>query len=392
MKLAVDSRIHISDITKEVLEYCHKELFFTNPQLQRMKAMGFWTGNIQKNIQLFTKKGNEYILPMGCLKDIWQLYPRKEDYYVNFGVHNKIEYPKLKFELYPYQQKAVDYMVNCKRGILQAPCGSGKSICAVEMVRRIGYKSLVIVQTMEILNQFKDYFLNVMNLPKEDIGIIANGKVDIGNKVTLALRQTLCNVDLLQYKYEWGCIIGDECQNICSNPTKITQYEKILNNLAAEYRIFLSATPERMDNMTKAMYSLCGKVEYIISKEDVQDKTIKAKIKPIYTEYKIGRESQKFDGTIDYSKLPTNIANDKDRNKLIIDLLKKEKDNYCLILSDRLEGLEYLHSQLGGVFINGKMTSKAAKKEREEAIEKMRNKQEHYLFATYSLAKERIRY
>lgn len=57
--------------------------------------------------------------------------------------------------------------------------GSGKSICAVEMIRRIGYKALVIVQSMEILNQFKDYFLNVMGLPKEDIGIIANGKVEV---------------------------------------------------------------------------------------------------------------------------------------------------------------------------------------------------------------------
>lgn len=60
---------------------------------------------------------------------------------------------------------------------------------------------------MEILNQFKDYFLNVMGLDKEDIGIVAAGKVNIGSKITLALRQTLCNIDLLQYKYEWGCII-----------------------------------------------------------------------------------------------------------------------------------------------------------------------------------------
>lgn len=65
-------------------------------------------------------------------------------------------------------------MVSYKRHV-----GSGKSICAVEMIRRIGYKALVIVQSMEILNQFKDYFLNVMGLPKEDIGIIANGKVEV---------------------------------------------------------------------------------------------------------------------------------------------------------------------------------------------------------------------
>lgn len=55
----------------------------------------------------------------------------------------------------------------------------GKSICGVEIVRQIGYKSLIITQTAEILNQFKEYFLKVMGLPKEDIGIIANGKVEI---------------------------------------------------------------------------------------------------------------------------------------------------------------------------------------------------------------------
>lgn len=184
-------------------------------------------------------------------------------------------------------------------------------------------------------------------------------------------------------------LYGDECQNIISNPTKISQYEKILNNLVAEYRIFLSATPKRMDGMTKAMFALCGKIEHIISKEDVKDKTIKAVIKPIRTSFVIPKEATRWDGVINYSVLPTFIATDEARNNIIIDLLKKEKDNYCLILSDRLEGLEYLHSQVGGLFINGKMTSKKAKEERQQAIEKMRNKEEHFLFATFGLARER---
>lgn len=131
-----------------------------------------------------------------------------------------------------------------------------------------------------------------------------------------------------------------------------------------------------------------NKVKYRIPEEAIQDKIIKAKVQPIYTNYEISRDSLKFDGTIDYSKLPTNMAIDDSRNKFIANLLKQEKDNYCLVLSDRLEGLEILHDKIGGLFINGKMTSKAAKKEREEAIEKMRNKEEHYLFATFSLARE----
>ena len=170
--------------------------------------------------------------------------------------------------------------------------------------------------------------------------------------------------------------------------TKCTQYSKILNNLAAEYRYAVSATAYRVDGLTRAMYSLLNTIKYEIPEESIQDKIIKAIVKPVYTKYEIPIGAQKFDGTILYTKLSSNIAVNEERNKLILNLLKKEKDNYCLILSDRLEGLEILHNEIGGLFINGNMTSKKAKQEREEAIEKMRNKEEHYLFATYNLARE----
>lgn len=184
-------------------------------------------------------------------------------------------------------------------------------------------------------------------------------------------------------------LYGDECQNIVSNPTKITQYEKILNNLASEYRIFLSATPKRSDGMTKAMFALCGKIEHIISKDEVKDKTIKAVVKPVRTNFSIPTSALRYDGVIEYSKLSTILSIDKERNDLILNILNKEKDKYCLVLSDRLEGLEYLHNKFGnGVFINGKMTSKKAKEERKQAIEDMRNKKEHILFSTFALSKE----
>ena len=186
-----------------------------------------------------------------------------------------------------------------------------------------------------------------------------------------------------------GTIVVDEGQNVGGSVTKVSQYSKILNNLAAEYRYSVTATGYRVDGLTRCMYSLLNTIKYEIPEDSIQDKIIKANVKPIRTSYEIPSECTKWDGTILYSILATNIATNKDRNRLIIDLLKKEKNNYCLILSDRLEGLELLHNEIGGLFINGGMTSKKSKKEREEAIEKMRNKQEHYLFASYSLARER---
>lgn len=393
MKIKVDSVIEIIEPNQEIMNYCKKFLTLKNPEIQKKQAMGFWTGNLKPTIYLYAKRNNNIIIPIGCLDDIWNIYPIIKDYEINFGKHEKIEFPELSFEPYEYQEKAIKAMIKAKRGILKANCGSGKSICAINIIQRLGYKAIIIVQTMEILNQFKEYCLNVMNLKTNEIGIIAAGKVEIGEKVTIALRQTLCKIDLLKYKFEFNTIICDECQNISSNPSCITQYEKILNNLAAEYRISLSATPRRNDGLTNSMFALCGKIKHEITSEEVADKTIKAQIQPIYTNYKMPYVCQKSDGTLDYVKMPTALATNIDRNRIILELLKQNKENYCLILSDRLEGLKLLQEELGeGMMIDGSMTSKKAKQQREESIQKMREKKEHFLFASFSLARERIRY
>lgn len=137
------------------------------------------------------------------------------------------------------------------------------------------------------------------------------------------------------------------------------------------------------------MYALINKVKYEIKEEEIADKIIKAQIQPIHTSFEIPVYAQKVDGTLDYVKLPTVLAEDKNRNEIILKLLEENKDNYCLILSDRLTGLKYLHDKLAqGLIIDGSQTSKKAKKEREEAIDKIRNKEEHFLFATLQLARE----
>lgn len=389
MKIKVDSKIYIENPSKEIIEYCKKELTIVNPEIQRKQAMGFWAGNLPKYIKMYSKNGNDLILPIGCIDDIWSIYPVKGNYEINFGNHDKLIFPKNKLKPYDYQEKAIQEMIKSKRGILNARCGSGKSIMSLEIIRRIGYKALIICHTKELLNQFLSYLKDDLGLVKGEYGVIANGKIEIGDYVTVALRQTLVNIDLLQYKYEWGTIVVDEVHNVCGNVTYVSQYQKILSNLAAEYRYGLSATAFRSDGLTKCMYALTNKIRYVVDEDDIADKIIKAKIQPIYTDYEIPTSCLKTDGTLDYSKIPTELALDEERNKQILEILKENNNNYNIILSDRLDGLRYLHEQLGeGLMIDGSQTTKKAKQEREQAIEKMRNKEEHYLFATLQLAKE----
>lgn len=240
MKIQIDSQIRIKDIDKITEKFIKDELEIVNPEIQKKKAMGFWTGQIPKTLKAYSKNGSDYIIPIGEINNIWKLHPIKEDYVINFGKHDKLNFPECNVKLYGYQEKAVQEMIKAKRGILSSKCGSGKSIMLLEIIRRIGFKALIICEKKEILKQFEDYLKTNFGMNKGQYGIIAEGKVEIGEFVTIGLRQTLARIDLSQYKFEFGTIAVDECQNVGGSVTKCTQYSKILNNLAAEYRYGVS--------------------------------------------------------------------------------------------------------------------------------------------------------
>ena len=139
---------------------------------------------------------------------------------------------------------------------------------------------------------------------------------------------------------------------------------------------------------------LLGDIKYTVPDGAVKDKTMQVQIQRIDTCLDIPMSALDTDGTINYTKLITSLAMGTHRNDIIYDKLMKNSAHYNLILSDRLDQLHYLYSQLPptlkeqSAVIDGKMTSKEAKAEREQAIEDMRTGKKHFLFDSYKLAKE----
>lgn len=122
MKIQIDSQIRISDISKEVEKFIKKELEIPNPEIQKKQAMGFWCGNIPKTLKAYSKNGNDYIVPIGEIDNIWKLHPIKKDYTIDFGKHDKLNFPESTLKLYDYQEKAVQEAIKFKRGILSSKC------------------------------------------------------------------------------------------------------------------------------------------------------------------------------------------------------------------------------------------------------------------------------
>lgn len=387
MKIIVDNIIRIINAEPIIEKYCKTNLEIDNPQYAQNERLGFPTYNIPRRLYWYEKHGNDYILPFGCFKDIYKLYPIKEDYSLKC-LNPNIIYYKSNIKLFNYQEKAKNEALKSKNGVIVMPAGSGKTQTALQLISELGLKTLWITHTYDLLNQSFDRAKS--NLEDVGLGKIAAGKIDIGTHITFATVQTLVKLDLSQFKNEWDCIVVDEGHRICGTPAQLGMFYKVINALSCRYKYALTATPFRnIKGTEKALFSLIGPIICEVPKEVVSERTIKAEIQPIYTDFKIPRDAKKTDGTIDYSKLTTFLSEDEDRNEIILDILKECKNNYTLVLGDRLTQLSYLQEKIGyGVKIDGTMTSKKKKAQREQYIQDMRDGKENLLFATYGLAKE----
>lgn len=92
-----------------------------------------------------------------------------------------------------YQKEAVDVALMKKIGILSMPTGSGKTLIVAEIIRQTGYKTLFVVDKIELLRQTKKVFEESLGVK---IGIVGGGEVDIKD-ITITTIQTA--VRMLDY-------------------------------------------------------------------------------------------------------------------------------------------------------------------------------------------------
>lgn len=391
MKVTISNEISIQDPSPELLAWIRKNLNIANPEYGKKLRMGLWIGNTPAQISLYRVDGNIIFVPCGVGKHIRKFLTPDTDVLQDLADNGILKYDG-EIPLYDYQDDAVQSMHSAGCGILQSPCGSGKTQMGIALAARIQRKTLWVTHTQDLLNQSyeraKQYF------PAKILGKITAGKVQIGSHITFATVQTLNKLDLSQYKYAWDVVIVDECHRLAGSPTSVTMFYRVMNCLASRYKYGLSATVHRSDGLIKSTFAIIGDIQYRVPEEAVKDKTMQVTILKKNTGIKINRCCQDTDGTLVYSKLIPYLTESQERCQKIIEDLIKNSDHFCLILSDRLEHLRSIrdmlpeHLRMFSAMIDGKMTSKKTRAEREWSIDAARKGEIHFLFASYSLAKE----
>ena len=391
MNTTIANRIYINEPTAGIVTWAKQNLDFPNPEYEKKQRMGFWVGRTPKTIRMYEWNGKTLILPFGVVRELMPML-KGSGIFCDFRQNTVIDYGGLDIGLYDYQQDAVRNMIEKTYGILKATTGSGKTQCGIAMIKALRRRALWICHTADLLNQSRDRALQYID--KDLIGTITEGKINVGVGVTFATVQTMSKLELTQYRDYWDVVIVDECHRCSASATSFTMYQKVLNHLSARHKFGLTATPERSDGLIKATFALLGGIAYEVPEEAVADKVMGVKVKAIQTGIEIDDDCLNPDGTINYVKMIAYLTENNKRNFQIASRIVDNKAHSCLILSDRLEQLKDIMELLpvdmtaDCAYVDGKMQSKKAKAEREQALEDMRTGKKKYLFASYSLAKE----
>lgn len=165
-------------------------------------------------------------------------------------------------ELEKYQAKSISILnEKIKRGIFQAPTGSGKTIYEAAIIKKLGIpKTLIITPNKSICNQTMKSLSKTIN---REIGIIGQGQRN-WKRVSVSLYQTLDRmiedktIEILANEID--LILWDECHLAIENVANILSYFK-----NTWYRFGFTATPFPK-NKKKEWLMTTAQIGEIISK------------------------------------------------------------------------------------------------------------------------------
>ncbi|MFH1102448.1 MAG: DEAD/DEAH box helicase [Pseudomonadota bacterium] len=385
-KIAFDSKIRLFEAPPELVRAVQARLTIENPVFLENEKMGRWNGETPELLRFYKMEGGELILPRGFIRQLIGLC-RKHDVSFQIEDHRRT-LPEVDFafqgNLKPYQAEAVEIMAAKDFGTLSAPTGSGKTVIALNLIARRRQPALIIVHTKELLNQWKARIETFLGIPSADIGVIGNGKRYVGEKISVALVQTLYKcADEISSRI--GYLIVDECHR-----TPSRTFTEAVSAFDAKYMTGLSATPWRRDKLSRLILWYVGDVTHEIEREGLIKSGDVLEADVITRETDFYPESDPVD---EYSQMLSELTQDDERNRLIADDIAKAAGNgagICLVLSDRKEHCRELQGLLNDVHgVRAEvLTGDIGNVTRQDIVEKLNAGQIKVLIATGQLIGE----
>ena len=157
---------------------------------------------------------------------------------------------KFRIEPRPYQTASVEaWRRNERCGVIVLPTGAGKTHAATMAIEMCGRQTLVVVPTLDLMNQWYDLLVSTFNA---EIGLIGGGFFEVGAITVTTYASAFRHQERLGNQF--GLIIFDECHHLPSEG-----YKYGAEFALAPFRLGLSATPDRADGNDSLLEELVGK-------------------------------------------------------------------------------------------------------------------------------------
>ena len=169
--------------------------------------------------------------------------------------HGLARPPKLAMTPRPYQDEAIaSWVRQAGRGVVVLPTGAGKTMVAMMAVARAEVRTLVVVPTIELLQQWQATLAERLGYPLSEVGVVGGGKRTIRDLTVITYDSAAMPSRRLD---GFGLLVVDEVHHL---PARA--YRAIAGKVNAPFRLGLSATPERSDGGHHDLDRLIGPVVY----------------------------------------------------------------------------------------------------------------------------------
>ena len=251
----------------------------------------------------------------------------------------------LREEQEPAVQAVIDALEAPGRGaILFAPCGKGKTVMGLEMARRLGRKTLVLVHKTFLVEQWVERAQTF--LPDLKVGFWQRDQMPSDDDdIVIGMVQSIVNprreYDPSIYE-QFGLVIADETHRYAA-----PSWQEAISRFPAMYRIGLTATPERKDGLHKVFMLHIGPIVYRMKGHDRVPTIFKVQTK-------VTLPTKSFmmrNGNVNTAKLITMLSEIEERTDVACDfavraaktgrkvLILTERVNHSKVMRDKVSDL-----------------------------------------------------
>lgn len=342
--------VNRSGLTPQIIQFLREKLNFVNTEYLVKRRLGKSIYKTPKFFKLIEEKVDAIHLPRGFTGQLTSFFRENQiPYRVTYRC------PALKemrfsnnIRLLPEQASAVEKAIRFDSGVIVAPAGSGKTIIGLEIIARRMLPALILVHRKQLLVQWIERIQSFLEIPSREIGQFYSVKKKPGEKVTIAMMQTLARMgDLINFRDCFGTIIIDECHHIPA-----ATFREVISQLNPRHTYGLTATPKRKHNDESLIFMFIGDIIVEIpSPRQLPGGTLYPDQEAIRIIVRQTNLEIPFKFTTDnYQLLAKLISFDTGRNKVIVNDIVEQVGfgRKVLLLSERKDHLEVLALYLKG--------------------------------------------